>query len=63
MPKIEERYEDCDRCGERYTIHSEEPGFYRWESRWLHDEPRTPNEHFDETWRVCCEADTKEETP
>ena len=48
MTRLEERYEDCDRCGERY--HGEDIG------RWLRDEKRTPSKHFDETWRVCCEG-------
>ena len=52
---IEERYEDCDRCGERY--HGE------FIDQWLRDEKRTPSKHFDETWRVCCTDDTKEEAP
>jgi len=55
---IEERYEDCDRCGERYIIEEGEPGFERWESGWLRDEERAPSEHFDETWRVCCPPTT-----
>ena len=57
---IEARYEDCDRCGERYIIFGGEPGFERWESGWLRDEKRTPSKHFDETWRVCCEEERKE---
>jgi transcriptional regulator with XRE-family HTH domain len=38
----EERYEDCDRCGERY--HGE------FIDRFLRDEERPG----DELWRVCC---------
>jgi len=47
---IEERYEDCDRCGERY--HGEFIDTY------LRDEERLA----DELWRVCCEGDTKKDT-
>tara|TARA_R110000744_G_scaffold184845_1_gene304262 strand:+ start:2303 stop:2542 length:240 start_codon:yes stop_codon:yes gene_type:complete len=51
MKHVEERYEDCDRCGERY--HGEDIG------RWLRDEKRTPSKHFDETWRVCCKEEER----
>jgi len=42
MTTEEERYEDCDRCGERY--HGEYIDAY------LRDEEKAD----DELWRVCC---------
>ena len=45
----EERYEDCDRCGERY--HGE------FIAQYLRDDERPD----DELWRVCCEPELIEE--